>query len=77
VTITGPHGIKEGRPFYFIFEAKEATILGCIVQYCFWRTKGWELFGSSLDGFLIAWRITWLERVNDIFLSGLIERKGK
>lgn len=53
--ITGPHGTREGKPFYFIHQEPESDRLGSYLQYVYWRMNGYQIFMTCLGGYLIAW----------------------
>jgi hypothetical protein len=56
--ITGPHGTNDRRDFFHIHERREdQNLFSQLIQDCYWRTQGYEIFGWCCAGYLLAWKI--------------------
>lgn len=58
IEITGPHGYKDGKDFFHIHQVRETDKLSRYLQFLFWRTCGYEMFGYCFAGYILAWRIS-------------------
>ena len=57
IKITGPHGIKEGREFFHIYQTRELEKLNRLLQFSYWVVNGYEIFGYCFGGFLLVYKL--------------------